>query len=99
MSVTLLANCMPPFWTGLMLIVVFASNLGWLPTGGMVNVIDGGGPVDIARHLVLPVLTLGLPAVAMIARMMRASMLDVLKQDHLRTARAKTSGPRCKAIS
>jgi peptide/nickel transport system permease protein len=89
MTLTMLANCMPPFWTGLMLIVIFASGLGWLPTGGMIDVIEGGGPADVARHLILPTLTLGLPATAMIARMMRSSMLDVLKLDHLRTARAK----------
>lgn len=89
MVLTLLANCMPPFWTGLMLIVIFASGLSWLPTGGMVDVLGDGGPRDIAWHLVLPMLTLGLPSTAMIARMMRASMLDVLKLDHLRTARAK----------
>ena len=94
MTLTLLANCMPPFWTGLMLILVFASGLRWLPTGGMQDVLGGGGPGDVARHLVLPALTLGLPATAMIARMLRSSMLDVLKLDHLRTARAKGLGER-----
>jgi peptide/nickel transport system permease protein len=89
MTLTLLATCMPPFWTGLILIVVFASGLRWLPTGGMQDVVGGGGWADVARHLILPTLTLGLPATAMIARMMRASMLDVLKLDHLRTARSK----------
>jgi ABC-type dipeptide/oligopeptide/nickel transport system permease component len=94
MTLTLLANCMPPFWTGLMLILLFASGLRWLPTGGMQDVVGGGGATDVARHLILPALTLGLPATAMIARMMRSSMLDVLKLDHLRTARAKGLGER-----
>ncbi len=89
MGVTLLANCMPTFWTGLMLIIVFAATLRWLPSGGMHNVIGGGGPQDLARHLILPTLTLGLVSTAMIARMMRSSMLDVLKLDHLTTARSK----------
>ena len=89
MGFTLLANCMPPFWTGLMLILVFSSRLGWLPTGGMRNVVGGGGPEDIARHLILPTMTLGVLSIAMISRMMRSSMLDVLKLDHLTTARSK----------
>jgi peptide/nickel transport system permease protein len=89
MTVTLLANCMPPFWTGLMLIIVFASTLRWFPTGGMTDVLNPGGAQDVLWHLVLPALTLGLPASALISRTMRGSMLDVLKLDHLRTARAK----------
>jgi peptide/nickel transport system permease protein len=89
MTLTLLANCMPPFWTGLMLIIVFASTLRWLPTGGMNDVLNPGGATDVAWHLILPAITLGLPATALIARMMRSSMLDVLRLDHLRTARAK----------
>jgi peptide/nickel transport system permease protein len=89
LAVTLFANCMPPFWTGLILIIVFASGLRWLPTGGMTDILGNGGPLDIARHLVLPMLTLGLSVTAMITRMTRSSMLEVLGQDHLRTARAK----------
>ncbi len=89
MTLTLLANCMPPFWTGLMLIIVFASTLRWLPTGGMNDVLNPGGVGDVIWHLILPTLTLGLPATALIARMMRSSMLDILQLDHLRTARAK----------
>ena len=79
MTVTLLANCMPPFWTGLMLIIVFASTLRWFPTGGMTDVLNPGGAQDVLWHLVLPAMTLGLPATALISRMMRASMLDVLE--------------------
>jgi peptide/nickel transport system permease protein len=89
MTLTLLANCMPPFWTGLMLIIVFASTLRWLPTGGMNDVLNPGGVGDVVWHLILPTLTLGLPATALIARMMRSSMLDILHLDHMRTARAK----------
>jgi peptide/nickel transport system permease protein len=70
---------MPVFWTGLVLIVVFALWLPWLPVGGT------GSPA----HLVLPAVTLALPSVAMVARMTRSSVLDVLREDYVRTARAK----------
>ena len=69
---------MPVFWTGLVLIVVFALWLPWLPVGGR-----------IAGHLVLPAVTLALPSVAMVARMTRSSVLEVLREDYVRTARAK----------
>jgi ABC-type dipeptide/oligopeptide/nickel transport system permease component len=70
---------MPVFWTGLVLIVVFALWLPWLPVGGV------GSP----SHLVLPAVTLALPSVAMVARMTRSSVLEVLREDYVRTARAK----------
>jgi len=70
---------MPVFWTGLVLIVVFAFWLPWLPVGGV------GSPA----HLVLPAVTLALPSIAMIARMTRSSVLEVLREDYVRTARAK----------
>ena len=70
---------MPVFWTGLVLIVVFALWLPWLPVGGV------GSPA----HLVLPAITLALPSVAMVARMTRSSVLEVLREDYVRTARAK----------
>ncbi len=83
----------PSFWLGLMGIVVFAVWLGWLPAGGFEEI--GAGTtglarvVDIARHLVLPVMTLALIFMATYLRIMRASMLDVLALDFVRTARAK----------
>jgi ABC-type dipeptide/oligopeptide/nickel transport system permease component len=70
---------MPVFWTGLVLIVVFAFWLPLLPVGGV------GSPA----HLVLPAVTLALPSIAMIARMTRSSVLEVLREDYVRTARAK----------
>ena len=70
---------MPVFWTGLVLIVVFALWLPWLPVGG----------VGTPAHLVLPAVTLALPSVAMLARMTRSSVLEVLREDYVRTARAK----------
>jgi peptide/nickel transport system permease protein len=73
---------MPIFWTGLVLIVVFSLWLNWLPVGGTGSL----------RHLVLPAITLALPSVAMIARMTRSAVLDVLREDYVRTARAKGVG-------
>jgi ABC-type dipeptide/oligopeptide/nickel transport system permease component len=70
---------MPVFWTGLVLIVVFSLWLPWLPVGGTGSL----------AHLVLPAVTLALPSVAMVARMTRSSVLEVLREDYVRTARAK----------
>ena len=83
----------PSFWFGLMGIVVFAVKLAWLPAGGFEEI--GAGytgfwrVLDIARHLVLPTVTLALIFLAIYLRIMRASMLEVLTLDFVRTARAK----------
>ena len=77
--VTLFGISMPVYWLGLMLIILFAVQLHWLPAGG------NEGPASI----ILPALTLAAFSVALIARMTRSSMLEVLGQDYLRTARAK----------
>jgi peptide/nickel transport system permease protein len=83
----------PSFWFGLRAIVVFSIYLQWLPAGGFedIGAIQTGiwRTIDIARHLVLPTLTLGLIFLAIYLRIMRASMLEVLNLDYVRTARAK----------
>ena len=79
MALALLGQSMPVFWLGLMLIVVFSVNLRWFPVSGW------GGP----QHLVLPAITLGTFLIGLIIRLTRSSMLDVLGQDYVRTARAK----------
>jgi peptide/nickel transport system permease protein/oligopeptide transport system permease protein len=79
MVVALLGVSMPSFWLGLLMIVTFSLHLGWFPA-------TGGGSL---RHLVLPSVTLGMIASAIIARLTRSSMLEVLGQDYVRTARAK----------
>jgi peptide/nickel transport system permease protein len=79
MLVALLGICTPSFWLGLMLILVFSVRLAWLPSFGQ-------GGLD---HLILPALTLGTAGAAVIARVTRSSLLDVLGAEYLRTARAK----------
>jgi peptide/nickel transport system permease protein len=69
---------MPIFWLGILLILIFAVKLHWLPSGGTGSL----------RHLILPALALGSASAAVIARMTRASMLEVTRQDYIRTARA-----------
>jgi len=69
---------MPIFWLGLLLMLVFSVYLGWFPAGG-----SGG-----LKHLILPAIALGAASAAVIARMTRASMLEVVRQDYIRTARA-----------
>jgi peptide/nickel transport system permease protein len=83
----------PSFWLGIMMIVLFAVKLGWLPVGGMATIGGAGGGIagvfDILHHLILPSLALGLFYAATYARVMRSSMLEVAQADFVRTARAK----------
>jgi peptide/nickel transport system permease protein len=87
----------PMFWTALMLIVIFGVHLEWLPIGGVVdtNVAHHGAALllDRLRHLVLPAATLVLYYVAIFARLARASMIETLQEDFIRTARAKGGRP------
>jgi peptide/nickel transport system permease protein len=78
----------PPFWFALVLILVFAVALGWLPAGGIATIGDGG-IADRARHLVLPVTTLTIASIGTYLRFARAAMIEALRQDYARTARAK----------
>jgi peptide/nickel transport system permease protein len=83
---------MPVFWLGILLMVIFSLWLGWLPASGMYAPYGGGGLTDLLAHLVLPAVTLAAASVTIIARLTRATMLEMLGQDYVRTARAKGLG-------
>lgn len=91
--VALLLYGTPPYWIGLMMILVFAVTLGWTPTSGMENVVafnTGWSRVaDIAHHLILPALAQSIFYLAIYIRLVRAGMLEVLSLEFIRVARAK----------
>ena len=86
---SLFGASMPTFWLGIVLMVIFALWLGWLPASGMYAAYGGGDLRDLLAHLVLPAVTLAAASVTIIARLTRATMLETLGQDYIRTARAK----------
>lgn len=88
MVIALLGVSIPVFWLGIVLIFVFSVWLRVLPAGGM-QAPFGGGSLDLLAHLVLPALALGAASAGIVARITRSSMLEVIRQDYMRTARAK----------
>jgi peptide/nickel transport system permease protein len=82
--VSLLGQSVPNFWLGIMLVLIFARSLRLLPSGG----------ADTWQHLLLPAITLALPLVGILTRLIRSGLLDVLHEDYIRTARAKGLAPR-----
>ncbi len=87
--VVLLGVSTPSFWLGMLLILWFAVRLAWLPAGGMQEMFGPSGAFEIARHLVLPTLALSAVPAAVLVRLTRTAMLEVMRQDYVRTARAK----------
>lgn len=90
MFVSMAGVSMPNFWLGLLLIITFGLELRWLPIRGLGDISDGLW--QYLRHLILPAVTLGTSLAAILMRLTRNSMLDVLGEDYIRTARAKGLG-------
>lgn len=91
-GVAMFMASIPTFWVGLYFILIFAAWLGWLPSSGYPSIFEEGGLANL-RYLLLPSLTLAAPNAALILRLTRASMLDVAREDYVRTARAKGISP------
>lgn len=85
----LIGISLPSFLIGLLMIMLFAVSLRWFPASGMFAIYGGGDALDLLHHLTLPAITLAIVATGVIARLTRTAMLEVLRQDYIRTARAK----------
>ncbi|MEM7335135.1 MAG: ABC transporter permease [Chloroflexota bacterium] len=83
-------DALPPFWFGILLIMFFSVQLGWLPVGGRLPInVDEPTIIDRIRHLIMPSIVLGVSWIALMSRYMRAETLEVINQDYIRTAHAK----------
>jgi peptide/nickel transport system permease protein len=89
MAGTLMVGSIPPFWLGLLLVLLFSLTLRWLPATGMTKIIDGGYPGDVILHLILPTIAAAAAPAAIIVRTVRATMLEILSQNYIKVARAK----------
>lgn len=87
MAIASFGVSVPRFWLGLMLMLLFAVTFRWLPVGGYKPL--SGNLMEAARHLVLPAIALGMAEAALLARMSRTALLEVMNEDYVRTARAK----------
>ena len=90
MTLTLLLANTPPFWLGLVLVLIFSLNFHWLPAAGMYDIrAPGKDFMDLLKHLILPAIATGASPAAIIARLVRSSFLDVIRQDYITAVRAK----------
>ncbi|HKG26313.1 MAG TPA: ABC transporter permease, partial [Thermomicrobiales bacterium] len=87
MLVSISGAAVPTFFLGIMLILLFAVRLHWLPSGGFVPITED--PIEHFKRMILPAFALGFSSAGLLARLVRSSMLDVLREDHVRTAFAK----------
>lgn len=88
MGLAMFGASVPTFWSGLIFMLIFAVYLGWLPTSGFPSVLNSGNLSNF-RYLIMPCFTLAIPNSALIIRLTRSSMLDICKEDYVRTAKAK----------
>ena len=86
---TLMFGSIPPYWFGLLLVLLFSLTWRLLPATGMTKIIDGGDPLDVILHLILPTIAAGAAPAAIIARTVRATMIEILSQNYIKVARAK----------
>ena len=89
MALAAFGTAVPSYWLGLILVSVFALKIQLFPTGGMTSAIDGGSPTDILWHLILPAIAAGAAPAGIVARTVRASVLEVLRLDFVQAMRAR----------
>lgn len=89
-----LGSSIPSFFMALLLIYLFTVKLGWLPSSGMITLGTEGGFADVLKHMIMPVIVLAFSLAGSNIRYIRSSVLEILQQDYLRTARAKGIGYR-----
>ena len=89
MGFAALATAVPSYWLGLILVVALALKVQIFPTGGMTSAIDGGSPFDVFWHLVLPAMAAGAAPAGIVARTVRASVLEILRLDFVQALRAR----------
>ena len=87
--IVIIGISVPSFFLGMMLILFFTVKLRWLPASGMYSLYGGGGVIDLFQHLLMPSIALAVIATGVIVRLSRSVMLDILRLDFIRTARAK----------
>jgi peptide/nickel transport system permease protein len=88
-GVSFLGLSTPVFWFGIVLIIIFSVQLHWLPASGMRTINAPNSLADLLKHLIMPAIVLAMPTMAQFSRFVRASVLETLGQDYVRTARAK----------
>ena len=91
-TLSFLGSSIPGFFLSILLIYLFVGRLGWLPSSGMITLGTQGGAADVARHMVMPVLVLAISMAGTNIRYIRSAVLEILRHDYLRTARAKGIG-------
>jgi peptide/nickel transport system permease protein len=88
-TVSIVAASVPGYWLGLMLMFLFALKLGWLPATGMYDARNPGGILDLLKHMIMPAVTIAAVPTAVISRLVRSAVIEVMYLDYIRTARAK----------